>query len=341
MFAHINQRIATIRQEVLSLSSRLQAANAAALDALATLFPPELFPLLAAEEASAEQEPQQEQQEALEEGQQRGEEKASLLSVVAEEEEEEGAEAAPEAEAGAGQLEAMVEAVEQQLSELDAEEAGAVAVPAAPEAGAEDTETVAVEDEIEEDEAQPEQGPEEGEPMAPAGAAGAPDSPPSMSDLGLSHFTRRFILEAKKGSPTIAQGKAAGAACEKAAAGAAGISPTLSASPTSPPLPIEKRAAEAAAAASVMGTPVITMPTADGERAFPSPVFRTGVKLRHPPASGDARAPSSGPHSAKSSSSTNSSSLPSPQLFEPKSVDRVRKSQAVTGHRHALRPSAI
>ena len=161
--------------------------------------------------------------------------------------------------------------------------------------------------------------------MAPAGGMGGPDSPPSMSDLGLSHFTRRFILEAKKGSPPTAQGKAAGASSKMAAAGAAGVSPTLSASPASPPLPIEKRAAEAAAA--VMGTPVITMPTADGERAFPSPVFRTGVKLRHPPARGDARAPSSGPHSAKSSSSTNSSSLPSPQLFEPKSVDRVRKSQ--------------
>ncbi len=262
-------------QEVLSLSARLQASNAAALEALGALFPPELFPLPSSESEGGEGGPVPAEQQ---QGQEQEEPAGASLSVVAEEGEgEEG-------------LSEMVAAVELQLTALDA--VAAVYADGDQEASS----PVAVEDGVVE-EGEGEEGEREGEaeeaaqPEEAEGVAGGQalttDSPPSMSDLGLSAaFTRRFILEGGAATPGCGGGASSmpdGAAAEAAAKAAAGISPTMSASPASPPLPIEKRAAEAraaAAAAAGLGTPVITMATAEGERAFPSPVFRTGVKVR-------------------------------------------------------------
>jgi hypothetical protein len=251
--------ITTTQQEVLSLSARLQASNAAALEALGALFPPELFPLPSSEAEATEQEQEQEQPA------------AASLSVVAEDGEgEEG-------------LSEMVTAVELQLTALDAvarvyadgDQEPSPVLEAVEAEAAEAAAEAVVEDE-EQGQDQPEQ---EAEEAVTAAAAGKTDSPPSMSDLGLSAFTRRFILEGHAATPGGSTTEGAAAQAKAAAAArVAGISP-MSASPASPPLPIEKRAAEAAAAAG-LGTPVITMPTAGGERAFPSPVFRTGVKVR-------------------------------------------------------------
>ena len=162
------------------------------------------------------------------------------------------------------------------------------------------------------------------------------DSPPSMSDLGLSHFTRRFIEAAKE------EGKEGQDGNNKTMQGVGrndASSSFMSASPASPVLPREKSFAAptpAGGGAAPPGTPTISMPTAEGMREFPSPVFRTGVKLRHPPSEQHRRLSSSASGKAaythasggSSTSSSSSSSCRSPALFEPQSVNKqgVRRS---------------
>ena len=164
-----------------------------------------------------------------------------------------------------------------------------------------------------------------------------PDSPPSMSDLGLSHFTRRFIEAAKEEKEAGGEGGEEGNNKTMLGGGNDPSSSFVTASPASPVLPREKSSAAAAAAAAAAappGTPTITMPTADGMREFPSPIFRTGVKLRHPPSEHHRRLSSSTSSASgkaaythasggpSTSSSSSSSSCRSPALFEPQSVNK-------------------
>ncbi len=185
------------------------------------------------------------------------------------------------------ELRTMVEEVGQQLQETEEEEALAVVV-----------------DEEEEEEAVP-------------ARVRDPDSPPSMSDLGLSHATRRFILAAKDEATAVNDSHA---------------SHVSTASPASPVLPKEKTAASS----YPPGTPTYKVATVDGVREFPSPVFRTGVKLKHPPSAHGGRSSlgaggAGGPTTTTTTaagvngsihSSASSSSCRSPALFEPKSVSK-------------------
>lgn len=141
------------------------------------------------------------------------------------------------------------------------------------------------------------------------------ESPPSMADLGLSQFTRRFIETAKEGA--WGEGKGRESARKESSREADASSQELS--PSSPTLPLERGAA---AAATGPKTPVIVMPTAQGVREFPSPVFRTGVKLRHPTGSTPGTRPRPNHLGASSHSSSTSSSCRSPNLFEPQSLNK-------------------